>query len=360
MSNDKKPTQEQLDAARADTQEHIDNVRRFLGQFIAELHGRGEDHDASKLGEPELSMFAYYGPLLSTLTYGSEEYKAALAEMKEQALDHHYAANRHHPEHAFADEEWLPIEGFVGYEVSNLGRVRSLDRMVPREGKQGDLSIKGQTLKAGRTPKGYRRIQLVSADGSKRNFMVHRLVALAFIENPDEKPEVNHKNGDKENNKASNLEWSTESENQFHAYATGLRKPSAKYVVFCDELGLETVGCSAMERELKAQGYAKAKAGAIWRCIHEPGAKHMDLEFHSQPIESSKAENGIAGMNLVDLMEMLCDWKAASMRMKDGGDIRESIAYNAKRFDIPEPIVQLLLNSVGLLRVGLPWGKSAG
>jgi len=59
-------------------------------------------------------------------------------------------------------------------------------------------------------------------DGENKMFMVHRLVALAFVENPDGKPEVNHKDGDRKNNAAKNLEWCTRSENMKHAVRTGL------------------------------------------------------------------------------------------------------------------------------------------
>jgi hypothetical protein len=95
----KKPTAEQIKACREDTEEHIYKVARYLFKMIDLLRGRAAGHDASKLEEPELSMFAYYGPKLKEMTFGSDEYKAALAEMKEQALDHHYARNSHHPEH---------------------------------------------------------------------------------------------------------------------------------------------------------------------------------------------------------------------------------------------------------------------
>lgn len=81
-----------------DTQEHREQVWRFLHMFIAELAERATWHDESKLVEPEKSVFDRVTPLLKTLTYGSDEYKAALASMG-TALRHHYENNRHHPEH---------------------------------------------------------------------------------------------------------------------------------------------------------------------------------------------------------------------------------------------------------------------
>ena len=81
-----------------DTKAHIAQVQQFLGTIFHEIARRHEAHDASKLEEPEKSVFDKVTPQLRGLTYGSDEYKAALVEMK-VALDHHYAKNRHHPEH---------------------------------------------------------------------------------------------------------------------------------------------------------------------------------------------------------------------------------------------------------------------
>jgi len=85
-----------------ETQKHIDNVRKYLFKIISELYIRGLYHDKSKLEEPELSIFCKFTPKLAKTTYGSEEYKKFLREMK-PALDHHYKHNRHHPEY-FEDE----------------------------------------------------------------------------------------------------------------------------------------------------------------------------------------------------------------------------------------------------------------
>lgn len=81
----------------ADTLLHIKRVSQLLNEVAIKLIERGNVHDNSKLVEPEKSEFDRLTPLLKTLTYGSEEYKASLAELK-GALDHHYANNSHHPE----------------------------------------------------------------------------------------------------------------------------------------------------------------------------------------------------------------------------------------------------------------------
>lgn len=84
--------------SRIDTKRHIMSVRKKLSSVIQELSQRQVDHDSSKLEEPEKSIFDEYTPKLKNTTYGSDEYKKYLREMK-KALKHHYDVNRHHPEH---------------------------------------------------------------------------------------------------------------------------------------------------------------------------------------------------------------------------------------------------------------------
>jgi hypothetical protein len=84
--------------SRPDTCAHIRQVQSLLGRVIEELERRRSVHDASKLESPEKEAFDEFTPKLAGTTYGSEDYKGYLAAMK-SALDHHYAANSHHPEH---------------------------------------------------------------------------------------------------------------------------------------------------------------------------------------------------------------------------------------------------------------------
>jgi hypothetical protein len=85
-------------ATNFDTMEHIENVRNFINVFVAELLIRGVNHDQTKLESPEVELFTEYTDKLAGVTYGSDEYKSYLEKLK-VALDHHYAKNRHHPEH---------------------------------------------------------------------------------------------------------------------------------------------------------------------------------------------------------------------------------------------------------------------
>lgn len=84
--------------SRSDTEAHILRVRELLFIVMNKIEGRAYAHDQSKLRDPEKAVFDEMTPKLKGSTYGSEEYKQFLADMK-PALDHHYAHNSHHPEH---------------------------------------------------------------------------------------------------------------------------------------------------------------------------------------------------------------------------------------------------------------------
>ena len=85
-------------ATNNDTFRHIERVRNLLNKCVVDLLERGVEHDQSKLEHPEVEAFTKYTPKLANSTYGSDEYKNLLKEMK-PALDHHYSNNRHHPEY---------------------------------------------------------------------------------------------------------------------------------------------------------------------------------------------------------------------------------------------------------------------
>lgn len=139
-------------------------------------------------------------------------------------------------------EIWHPCAGFeTHYEVSNIGNVRSLERYANNGHNNGVRKLPSKMLKPALGKSGYLLVSFC-VDNVKSNHNVHRLVARAFIENEANKPQVNHKDGNKLNNGVDNLEWVTASENGLHSYrvlgnvaknkpAFGMTNPKVKPVI---------------------------------------------------------------------------------------------------------------------------------
>jgi hypothetical protein len=181
-------------------------------------------------------------------------------------------------------EEWRPVVGYEdSYEVSNFGEVMGIDRWVP--------SIHGERFKKGvvknkKTDKdGYFRVYL-SKSSKKKQYMVHRIVAQAFIENSINHPVVNHIDGNKQNNTEENLEWCTRSHNDLHAFRLGLRVPTdggtSKAVYKLDketmailgkypsltEAGRQT-GLTTQAISMAVTGKTKQSGGYKWALVDE-------------------------------------------------------------------------------------------
>lgn len=125
---------------------------------------------------------------------------------------------------AKCNEIWKSVVGYEGlYAVSNFGRVKSL--ALVEYIKTGQIRNHKERLMRLQNMRGYKTVKL-SCDGTVATILVHRLVAIAFIPNPENKATVNHINGDKSDNRVVNLEWATQSENNTHAYRILGKKPS--------------------------------------------------------------------------------------------------------------------------------------
>ena len=127
------------------------------------------------------------------------------------------------------NEVWKAVTGFEGkYEVSDLGRVKALPKVRFDAGpRRNAFACYGaKILRPGVVGGGYLQVWLYR-DGEKQGALVHRLVAKAFIPNPENKPDVNHKDGVKANCRKGNLKWETKKENNDHAMKTGLTLPGS-------------------------------------------------------------------------------------------------------------------------------------
>ena len=112
-------------------------------------------------------------------------------------------------------EIWKRLPMYVGIEVSSVGRIRKAANRRRRERILTDFP---------KDRDGYCRCSVQRLDGTWTSQPVHRLVATAFIPNPENKPAVNHKDGDRQNNRVENLEWVTPKENVYHSFIGGKRK----------------------------------------------------------------------------------------------------------------------------------------
>ena len=180
-------------------------------------------------------------------------------------------------------EVWLPVPSYEGYYVSNFGRIKSFKRG------------KAKILKPALSTPGY--LQAVLQRGGKQKcFFIHQLVAKAFIPHPDNKPQVNHKDGCKFNNHVSNLEWATSAENIHHAIDAGLKKSGQEHgrakltneqILFIREnpLNLNTAEL-AKKFNVGRAAISKIQLGKLWRqnegSIRQSKAKRISAEVKAQ------------------------------------------------------------------------------
>lgn len=198
-------------------------------------------------------------------------------------------------------EIWKDIEGYEGmYQVSNMGRVRALDRVKPNSGGQ---IAKGHILPQSDNGHGYRFVSLWKFNKGRR-FYVHRLVASAFIPNPNNFPIINHKDENKSNNRYENLEWCTQKYNANYGthtrrvkesfIANGNNRPVDVYDMngaflktfdcsneVCKELGVHRRGLY-----LVCQGVAKSYKG-------------YRFAFHGEPLKPYKKEGKAAPVSVL-------------------------------------------------------------
>lgn len=180
-------------------------------------------------------------------------------------------------------EEWRDIQGYEGhYQVSSLGRIKSVERMILINMTDGRSSYyRHQREKIKTTPvfgnAGYQQIILYKGNVGKM-LQVHRIVASAFIPNPDRLPTVNHKNGIKTDNRAENLEWCSYSDNNLHAINVLGKKIHGK-MVMCIETGITYSSVAVAAKEAGESEYSlrdhlrgrhPSLHGKHWKFINNP------------------------------------------------------------------------------------------
>ena len=167
-------------------------------------------------------------------------------------------------------EIWKPVVGHEGaYEVSDLGRVRSVDRVAQVLNRWGSFSMRsyqGKMLRATDNGVGYLCVHLCGSTG-RESKLVHRLVAEAFVEPLHGKAFVNHRDGGKLNNQSFNLEWCTRAENMQHAQDNNLVENHVVAVVgVCLATGRETRYEKQIDAEIALSGTGRPSS-AVHHCL---------------------------------------------------------------------------------------------
>ena len=208
-------------------------------------------------------------------------------------------------------ERWFPVVGFAGYEVSDIGRVRSLDRVV--FGPKKKVTMHGKVLRQHRDYDGYQSVILIR-DGKRCQLRVHRLVLDAFV-GPEPDLLCRHRDGDPANNKLGNLRWGTHLENQRdrieHGTSNHGEKNGCAFLTSDQVLTIrarrahgETVTSLAIEFDVTPTLINKIAIGEIWTGVGGPIVKPWEVVANrklTEPDVLAIREKRAAGAEIIPL-----------------------------------------------------------
>ena len=237
------------------------------------------------------------------------------------------------------DELWSICNGFSRYLISTYGKIVRLPYISTHFNKNGTevhQTFKARILKWSKDQDGYPVVGITADDGCNKSVPVHRLVALTFLDNPENKPTVNHIDGNKLNNHITNLEWATWKENNNHSIRTGLRK--SVYRIKCldtDEI-YESINdasrCTGISGEfIRRSIKEKFRINHSYTFIKLDGSVEDECKYLKESImtDNSGKHSSYTSVICLDLDKHFSTWKeAADYFNVDPGAIQAS--YNAK------------------------------
>jgi len=243
------------------------------------------------------------------------------------------------------EETYLPCVGFEGlYEVSNLGNVRSVDRVlrINRKGTQYQVFYPSMLISIRVSSCGYCTVAF-QKDGKGSTQLVHRLVAQAFIPNSENKRTVNHKDGNKRNNNLSNLEWMTHGENIRHALDNGLSNPNTSAWEAAGQLAcckpvkiLETGQCFISSNECSR--FLKEKPSFVDRIISRtPDGYSTKLDLHFVRISMKDYNDAISGA-----VELPPETATAVSKLNRGLYIAQYVSELLKLANVLHPVQSVI------------------